>query len=239
MAAHGDVRPDQKGRSDWQLTSAAAIGNFITGEAKSGSIPPESAQETSDRIRTMRPGSGLRVRDPGLVARYGSIYALLVSGPAGASKDLIRFGSRSIANSSARAGASGTDRRCSQSRSVVSGRWNASANSRCVRPIRWRSALTREMRRILEICALVKGAASGSARAALRTSESDIEFRRFQSVAPGRSPDFAVTSVGAVFFMFRSLAGRNDAAGIFIAIGDTTKRIPPLDIPMTRSRASP
>ncbi len=41
---------------------------------------------------------------------------------AGASKDLILFGSRSIANSRALAGASGTDRRCSQSRSVVSGR---------------------------------------------------------------------------------------------------------------------
>ena len=76
----GDDPPDQKGRSDWRLTSTAAVGNIITGQAKSGSIPPESAQETSDRICTMRLGSGLRVREPGLVARYGSIYALLVSG---------------------------------------------------------------------------------------------------------------------------------------------------------------
>ena len=80
MTEVGDELPDQKGRSDWQHTSAAAIGNIITGQAKSGSIPLDSAQETRDRIRTMRLGSGLRVREPGLVARYGSIDALLVLG---------------------------------------------------------------------------------------------------------------------------------------------------------------
>ena len=164
-------------------------------------------------------GPGCVCASPARLPSTGASMRNSCQAPAGASKDLIRFGSRSIANSSARAGASGTDRRCSQSRSVVSGRWNASANSRCVRPMRSRNALTREMRRILETCALVRGAASGSARAALRTSESDIASRRFQSVSPGRSPYFAVTRVVAVFFMFRSLAGRNDAAGIFIAIG--------------------
>ncbi len=41
---------------------------------------------------------------------------------AGASRERIFFGSRSIASSSARAGASGCDLRCSQSRSVVSGK---------------------------------------------------------------------------------------------------------------------
>jgi hypothetical protein len=165
------------------------------------------------------PEAGLRACEPTTLPSAGAVVRNVCQAPAGASKDLIRFGSRSIANSSARAGASGTDRRCSQSRSVVSGRRNASANSRCVRPIRSRNALTREMRRIPESCALVRGAASGSARAALRTSESDIASRRFQSVAPARSPDFAVTRVVAVFFMFRSLAGRNDTAGIFIATG--------------------
>ena len=89
--------------------------------------------------------------------------------------------------------------------------------------MRSRNAFTRETRRIFDRYSRLSGWASGSAKAALRTSASDSAFNRFQSVAPLRSPDFAVASVVAVFFMLRSLTGGNYATRIFIAAGCDNK----------------
>jgi hypothetical protein len=99
-----------------------------------------------------------------------------------ASNRRMTSGPRSMANNSARAGASGVLRCCSQSRKVVMGRWNASANSTWVIPRRCRSTFTRDTRRILASCSRVRGCASGSDSAEAVTSSSVIASIRAQSV---------------------------------------------------------
>ena len=93
-------------------------------------------------------------------------------------------GSRSIALKSALAGASGVDRRCSQSRRVPMGRSKASANSTWVKPRRCLRTFTRDTRRIAAKAFGVSGAASGSPDANAWTSASDILSRRAQSLSP-------------------------------------------------------
>lgn len=89
--------------------------------------------------------------------------------------------------------------------------------------MRSRSDLTRETRRVLASRSLLSGCASGSASVALRTSASDIAFRRAQSVAPLRLPDFAVTRVVSVFLTFCRFPSRNNAARIFLTISHNNK----------------
>jgi hypothetical protein len=120
------------------------------------------------RLPAQTPGRGVAVAvflaQLALVARRGGYAAR------SASNLIMTSGSRSMANSNARAGASGVLRRCSQSRNVVMGKWKASANCACVIPRRCRSDLTRDTRRILASCSAVRGCASGSASAAAMSS---------------------------------------------------------------------
>ena len=124
-----------------------------------------------------------------------------------------------MANSNARAGASGVLRRCSQSRKVVMGRWKASANSAWVIPRRCRRTLTRDTRRILASCSGLRGCASGSDKAAVMTSSSVRASSRAQSVSPrgGGSPGFTVTRVVAVLLMSCGLPGGYDSTDVLAA----------------------
>jgi hypothetical protein len=103
-----------------------------------------------------------RAAQPGTaVAPYVDICNKRLGIPLGGGARLVRrpetgaarivSGSRSMARSSALAGASGVLRRCSQSRRVATGNPNASANSTCVIPSRCRNAFTGETRRILAL----------------------------------------------------------------------------------------
>ena len=114
--------------------------------------------------------------------------------------------SRSTANNNARAGASGVLRCCSQSRKVVMGRWNASANSTWVIPRRCRSTLTRGSRRIFGSSSGMSGFASGSDSAAATTCISrDVKTRQSVSPPGSGSPGFTSTRVVPLLLMSCSL----------------------------------
>src|SRR5215475_6300640 len=83
-------------------------------------------------------------------------------------------------------------------------------------PRRCRSTLTRDTRRIFASCSWESGCASGSDRAAARTSSSVMASSCAQSVLPrgSVSPGFTVTRVVPVLLMSRGPPGRYDSACI-------------------------
>src|SRR5438477_3514107 len=123
----------------------------------------------------------------------------------------------------ARAGWSGSERPCSQSRSVPSGILYRAANSSCVKRSARRNVLMRGTRLALARSSSVNGRASGSAHAAASTSSSVIGVGGgigiSSSVPSGltrtSTPSRRILAIVVVLLTFGRLSSRNDADAVF------------------------